>query len=184
VIRVDFAKSRIRSGRSLWCEALWKPVVSPSTGTRGQTQSRDILNGEHARDFRRERDRLQIDMIFTCSSNESAPIALGSSPVLAAAVERLDILNATLDLPDVRPCIGEPRAVGGADLRLETVDRRDDGVEDAAVLARRARRFRAWRRRRTSVRNTDPRVAAIISVRVQLLPAMPNRSVGSAVHRP
>ena len=58
---------------------------------------------------------------------------------LAAAIGGLDVLNAPFDLAHVVQVVGEARAVGGADLPLEAVERRRDRIEDARVFAAPAR---------------------------------------------
>ena len=101
---------------------MWKPVVDAGLRIDAVRDVAAQLEREDARHVRRERDRLQIehqlDVLFERVGHADRRRRQLARPRRCVLL-RLDLLDAPLDLADVVEVVGEPRAIGGAERRLQ-----------------------------------------------------------------
>ena len=126
----------MRSSRSWWCDAIWNPVVTPASRIHAIRYVATHLEREHARDVRRKRHRLQVehqlDVLFIRVGDPGR--CTGQFPLLAAAVERFDLLNPTFDLAHVLEVLAESCAIGRTQRVVEPPHRLSDVIQNASIL--------------------------------------------------
>ena len=138
------------------------------------------LEREHARDVGREGEHLQIEHQLDVLAERVGHARRRRRQLaqLAAEIARLDDLDAPFDLAHVIQVLGQPRSIGRPQRLLQPPDRRQQPVEDAAILRQ---PFRAFRLRRPDLEDTEQLVeddAGIAEHRQRLVGGRPADRVG------